>query len=133
MISSSASAQTVRYEPIDEVWRVWNLMLAHGFQPSESIYESLILYLTRQGHFELALQKLSEMSDADLRPTLKVAQAIITTACDLGHPRLAVELAEAFERSSVRRLDGVIWVKCLIASSEALYVSTPLWHFPILL
>ncbi|EKM48927.1 uncharacterized protein PHACADRAFT_265975 [Phanerochaete carnosa HHB-10118-sp] len=112
---------SVRYESIDMVWRVWNLMLANGIQPSEFTYELLILYLTRQGYFELALQKLSEMGDIDLRPTLKTAQSIVILACELGHPRLAVELAESFEHSSVRRLDGVVWVKCLITSSEALY------------
>lgn len=122
--------QTVRYLPLSEHWKIWNLMLAHGIKPNENSYEFVILHLTRNGYFELALQKLSEMADADLRPTLKTAQSIITMACELGHPRLAVELAEAFERSSVRRLDGVVWVKCLIASAEALYADGVLtaWH-----
>ncbi|GJE94436.1 hypothetical protein PsYK624_106060 [Phanerochaete sordida] len=113
--------QAVRYEPVETALKIWNLMLARGISPTEATYELLITNLARYDMFEFALQKLAEMGDAGLKPTLKIAQSIITMACDLGHPRLAVELAEGFERSSVRRLDGVVWVKCLIASAEALY------------
>ncbi|KAI9457073.1 hypothetical protein BJY52DRAFT_520001 [Lactarius psammicola] len=36
-------------------------------------------------------------------------------------PRLALELAENFEASSVRRLGMDVWVSCLLSSSECLY------------
>ena len=108
---------------VEPVWKVWNLMLAHGVKPNDLSYEILILYICKHDNLELALQKLSEMGGIGETPTLKTAQAIVTLACDLGQPRLAVELADAFERSSVRRLDGVVWIKCLIASAETLYVS----------
>jgi pentatricopeptide repeat protein len=113
----------MRYESLDDNWKIWNLMLAHGILPNEAIYEAFISYLCRQGNLELALQKLSEMGDAGILATLRISQNIITLACEMRYPRLAIELAEAFELTSVRRLDGAVWVKCLIASAEALYVS----------
>lgn len=113
----------MRYETIEFMLKVWDLMLAHGIRPNEFTYEILILFTCKTENLEFALQKLSDMSHEDLAPTLKTAQSIVSLACDVNQPRLAVELAEAFERSSVRRLDGIVWMKCLTASAEALYVS----------
>lgn len=126
-------SQTMRYEAMHNMWKAWTLMLAHGIKPTEFSYEIFILFVCRHSNLELALQKLSEMGTADLTPSLKSAQAVISLACDMGQPRLAVELAEAFERSSVRRLDGVVWIKCLIASADALYVRPTSTHIRTLL
>lgn len=112
----------MRYQSMESVEKVWDLMLAHGLKPNDSAYTFLITFVCKQENLEFALQKLSEMGDADLTPTLKTAEAIISLACRLGQPRLAIDIAEAFERSSVRRLDGAVWIECLIASSESLYV-----------
>lgn len=120
------SVQTVRYEHYDIVNKVWDLMLAHNIKPNEGSYEILIGYLTRNQHLELALQKIGEMSQYGLSPSLRTAQQVISLACEFGHPRLAIELATAFESSSVRRLDAETWMKCLIASSDMLYVGLPL-------
>ncbi|OBZ70611.1 hypothetical protein A0H81_09090 [Grifola frondosa] len=97
------------------------LMAEYGIQPNEATYEHLILRYTSMNRIEQALQMLSEMSSLHLSPTLKTAQAVITTASQLGFARLALDLAEAFEQTSVRRLDGDVWAELLISSSDALY------------
>ena len=96
--------------------------------PNETTYEIIILRYTAAEAIELALQCLAEMSSLGLSPTLATATSVITTASKLGYPRLALDLAESFEGSSIRRLDGHVWVECLISSSDALYVRTDLRH-----
>lgn len=112
----------MRYQNLERNWQIWNLMTVHGIHPNEFTYEHLIMYLCRQDNLELALQMLSEMGDKGLLASLKLTQSLIALACDMKYPRLAIELAEAFELTSVRRLEGSVWMKCLIASAEALYV-----------
>lgn len=63
------------------------------------------------------------MNILGLSPTLKTMQTLIRSAAKLGLPRLAVELAESFERTSVRRLEVSTWMECLVSAANALYVS----------
>ncbi|KAH9892476.1 hypothetical protein C8Q73DRAFT_649226 [Cubamyces lactineus] len=104
-----------------ELHRVLKLMDEWSIQPNEITYEIIITRLARVQRLELALQYLAQLGRAGLSPTLTTASAIITTAADLGFPRLALDLALAFEETSVRRLDGEVWVDVLISCAEALY------------
>ena len=97
-------------------------MLSFDIEPTETSYEILVGYYCRQGYFELALQKMAEMGDKGMVASLKLTQAVILLACDMNYPRLAIELANMFETSSIRRLDGSVWIKCLVAAAEGLYV-----------
>ena len=113
-----------------ELHRVLRLMEEWRIQPNEITYEIIITLLARAQRLELALQYLAQLGRAGLSPTLKTASAIITTAAELGFPRLALDLALAFEETSVRRLDTEVWVDVLISSAEALYVSVAFkWCF----
>lgn len=97
-------------------------MKQFNITPNEITYEIIIFRYTESGNLELALQYLAEMGTRGLSPTLKTAGSIINTANRRGFPRLALDLADAFEQSSVRRLEGSVWMECLIASSDALFV-----------
>lgn len=90
--------------------------------PDEQTFDILIKRHILSENFEHALQKLMEVDGRQLSPTLESAQSVIILACESGHPRLALDLAEAFDSSSVRRLDNVVWTKLLIASSQVLWV-----------
>lgn len=99
-----------------------------NMKPDAVAYEIVITQLCKAENLELALQKLAEMSQLQMHPTIRITQNIVKSACRIGLCRLAVDVAEAFEDSSPRRLDGTTWMKCLMASADALYVSdlTPL-------
>lgn len=104
-------------------------MERYGIEPDAITYEILILRCTPKLQVEQALLYLGEMNALGLTPTLKTAQALVVSASRLGLPRLALDLAELFEQSSARRLDGEVWVECLISSAEALFVSAGLYLF----
>ncbi|KZT10732.1 uncharacterized protein LAESUDRAFT_644337 [Laetiporus sulphureus 93-53] len=111
----------LRREDAGEMWSVLETMRQFLVAPNETTYEIIILRYTQDDHIELALQNLAEMGARGLSPTLKTATTLIESAGRLGYPRLALELAEAFEATSVRRLDGDVWLECLLSSAEALY------------
>ncbi|KAL6305233.1 hypothetical protein BKA93DRAFT_780560 [Sparassis latifolia] len=110
-----------RYQDSRKLWEVISMMERFDIRPNESTYEYIILQYAESGNLELALQYLSALGMRGLSPTLKTAQGIIRVAGSMGFPRLALDLAEAFEQTSVRRLDGEVWAECLESSSEALY------------
>lgn len=112
----------MRHLDSSHMWDTLESMGRFEISPNESTYELIILRYAEAGHVELALQFLSELGERGLSPTLKSAQSIILAACKMGFPRLALDLADAFEQTSVRRLDSGVWVNCLIACAESLYV-----------
>ncbi|KAI0663615.1 hypothetical protein C8Q70DRAFT_906868 [Cubamyces menziesii] len=104
-----------------ELHRVLKLMEEWNIQPNEITYEIIITRFTQVRRLELALQYLAQLGRAGLSPTLNTASAVISAAADMGFPRLALDLALAFEETSIRRLDGEVWVDVLISCAEALY------------
>ena len=95
-----------------------------GIEHSEGSYTFLIRRYLDELNLEMAFKLLVEMEYRGLTPTLETAEGIITLAAQRRMPRLALELAENFEASSVRRLGTSAWVSCLLASSECLYVGS---------
>lgn len=77
------------------------------------------------GNLEGALKYLLSAEHRGLVPEAKSAQKVIIMAAQQNHARLAVELAMWFEKNSVRKLDRVVWVHCLLSSAENLYVCVP--------
>ncbi|KAH9935671.1 uncharacterized protein B0H18DRAFT_976775 [Fomitopsis serialis] len=110
-----------RYQPSSALLKLVKTMQDRGIKPNEATYEILILrYLSAQ-QLELALQSLAQMNAAGLSPTLRTAQAVIKTAAALSLPRLALDLADSFEESSIRRLEADVWVDCLLTCAESLW------------
>ena len=90
--------------------------------PNEYTYETIITLFAENHRIELALQFLAKLGPAGLSPTLKTATAVITSAANLGFPQLALDLADSFESTSVRRLEPEVWVDMLVSCAEALHV-----------
>lgn len=105
-----------------ETWRILDMMATYDISPNQTTYEIVILRLLESQNLELSLQYLAEMNKNGLTPSLKTVQGIIRTACALGYPRLALELADAFESTSVRRIENEVWLDCLGSAAEHLYV-----------
>ncbi|KAH9948686.1 hypothetical protein B0H21DRAFT_732616 [Amylocystis lapponica] len=102
---------SVRHLDSSHMWDILESMQGFDISPNEITYEVIVTRFADAGHLELALRFLSELGERGLSPTLKTAQSII----------LAAGRLEAFEQTSVRRLDSEVWVECLVSSSEALY------------
>jgi pentatricopeptide repeat protein len=106
-----------------------------GIEHNERTYAFLIRRYQEDSNLEMAFKLLVEMESRGLTPTLETAENIITLAALRRMPRLALELAENFEASAVRRLGTRVWVSCLLSSSECLYVSaiSSLSQYPLLI
>jgi pentatricopeptide repeat protein len=123
--------QAVRLAPHDATWSVLRMMEEAGIEHTEGTYASLIQRYLADSNLEMAFKLLVEMEGRGLKPRLKTAEGVIILAAQRKMPRLALELAENFEASSVRRLSTHVWVSCLLSSSECLYVgaiSSCPWH-----
>ncbi|KAI0072660.1 hypothetical protein K474DRAFT_1667556 [Panus rudis PR-1116 ss-1] len=108
-------------KPIQATWTIWDMMESYDIAPNQKTFEIYITRLLQSNNLEGALRTLGEMSKLGLSPSLRSAQGIISLACELSNPRLALDLAEAYESTSVRRLEGYIWMDILIASTELFY------------
>lgn len=103
--------------------RVLDRMKELKLSPDSTTYMQVIKKFVRAGNLEAAIRELVEMEEKGLSAKVETAEDIISLAASQGHPRLAIDLAVNFEASSIRRLDSAVWVKCLIAATEDLYVS----------
>ena len=100
------------------------MMKDAGIEHNERTYALLIRRYLDDSNLEMAFKILVEMEGRGLTPTLEAAEGVITLAARRRMPRLALELAENFEGSAVRRLGTHVWVSCLLSSSECLYVGS---------
>ncbi|KAI0295849.1 hypothetical protein B0F90DRAFT_1748918 [Multifurca ochricompacta] len=122
--------QAVRYAPHEATWSVLRMMQGANVELNEGAYALLIQRYLDDSNLEMAFKLLVEMERRGLTPTLNTAEGIITLAARRRMPRLALELAENFEASSVRRLSMRVWVSCLLSSSECLYKEGVLHLWP---
>ncbi|KAI1795700.1 hypothetical protein LXA43DRAFT_733355 [Ganoderma leucocontextum] len=109
--------------PVEQsaLFDVMKMMEEWSITPNEYTYEIVISRFAENQRLELALQFLAKLGPAGLSPTLKTATAVITSAAHLGFPQLALDLADSFESTSVRRLEGEVWVDLLASCSDSLY------------
>ena len=99
------------------------MMEAWNIQPTEQTYEYVVKRLVDNERLESCLQMLAQLGRENLTPTLHTASMVVTCAVNLGYSRLALDLAESFERTSVRRLDAEVWCDILAGCAQSLYVS----------
>lgn len=98
-------------------------MEAENIRPNEQTFFLMIQrHTTDKRNLEFILQCMYVMGSRGLVIELTIAQDVIGLAAELGFPRLALDLAENFEATSVRRLSPETWMRCLASSAEALYV-----------
>ncbi|EGO00063.1 hypothetical protein SERLA73DRAFT_88892 [Serpula lacrymans var. lacrymans S7.3] len=110
-----------RHQPSQYMWDVLHKMEGMDISPNEHTYGLIIERFTAASQLELALQFMNEMGNRGFPPELPTAQSMIKLAAQQSFPRLALDLAENFEATSVRRLDTETWMTCLHSSSEVLY------------
>ena len=91
--------------------------------PNSTTFSYIIDRFTYDGNLEVALQYLYSMKARKLVPELHAVEAVVTLAAHTGYARLAIDLANWFEDSSIRRLDQAVWISCLRSSADSLYVS----------
>lgn len=105
------------------MWDILDKMDAANIPPNERTFQLMIQRHTtpERKNLEFALQCVYEMGTRGLILELTIAQDVIGLAAELGFPRLAIDLAENFEATSVRRLSSETWIGCLASSAEVLY------------
>ncbi|KAG2153753.1 uncharacterized protein EDB93DRAFT_1134621 [Suillus bovinus] len=105
------------------MWDILDKMDAENIPPNERTFQLMIQRHTtpERKNLEFALQCVYELGARGLILDLTIAQDVIGVAAGLGFPRLALDLAENFEATSVRRLSSETWMVCLASSAEALY------------
>ena len=105
------------------MWETVERMKQLNFIPNAQTFSLIMERPLRSENLEMVVQYMGEMVALGLVPELQTAHDAIILASKRGHPRLAIEMANYFEDSSVRRLDNKVWLNLLIVSSEDLYVS----------
>ncbi|KAG2079233.1 hypothetical protein BDR04DRAFT_1086392 [Suillus decipiens] len=105
------------------MWDILGKMEAENITPNEQTFHLMIQrhIVSDKRNLEFVLQCLYELGNRGLVPDLTITQEVIGLAAELGFPRLALDLAENFEATSVRRLSPETWMRCLASSAEALY------------
>ncbi len=102
-----------------------------GVQPDGKTYSFLIVMYTEDRNLELALRYLHEIKSRELTPGVKAIKNIVMLAAELGHPRLAIDIATWFESKFDTPLDKIVWLKCLAGSAQEFYVSPFFLPFPL--
>ena len=62
------------------------------------------------------------MKNQDILPELSAVQDVILLTANCGYSRLAIELSVFYEKTSLRRLDDVVWMTCLASAAQNHYV-----------
>ncbi|KAF5354709.1 hypothetical protein D9756_005214 [Leucocoprinus leucothites] len=112
----------VRFRHSHHVPRVLEKMEACGVKPNPQTMTPIISRYTAEGNLEMAVRHLLSFTAHDMVPGLQAAQSVITLAARNNFARLALDLAEWFERLSTRRLEESVWVNCLLAAAETSYI-----------
>lgn len=97
-------------------------MKSLDIHPDSKTYALILERPLVNENVEMVVQYLGEMMLRRITPELDTAERAIIITTKYCLPKLALELAHAFEYESVRRLDSEVWLNCLICSAENLYV-----------
>ncbi|KAG9012712.1 hypothetical protein FRB93_001265 [Tulasnella sp. JGI-2019a] len=98
-----------------------DLMKAAYVSPNSRSYELILGQWVEQKNLEMCLQDLQTMFDTGVAPTMTIMTDIVGLAADIGRPRLALDLINAYEAGEVERLPVSVWIRVLISSVEEHY------------
>ena len=118
--------QAQRRTDSQRMWDAVDKMIELNVPHTPHTYTFIISRYLLSGNLEVALQFLMDMIARGLVPPLKAAQGVILLAAQLGYPKLSLDLIEFFEETAARSLGSEVWMSCLMASAQDLYVSTVL-------
>lgn len=108
--------------PPDHIWEVIDRMHSLKVEPDSETYNMIIHFFAAAGNLELCLKYYQVMKTSSLKISLPAISNIISLAAGQGYPRLALDLLQAYEEGSVRQVEPEVWMKCLAASAEMLWV-----------
>ncbi|KAJ3992641.1 hypothetical protein F5050DRAFT_1787455 [Lentinula boryana] len=103
------------------LWPIIRAMEEMGVEPNAATYSLIITYFASAKNIEAALRYFHAMKRKGIEPELRTLQLIVQAAADSGHARLALDVLNAFESDSVRRLESDVWINCLTASASCLW------------
>ncbi|KAJ3749045.1 hypothetical protein DFH05DRAFT_1439569, partial [Lentinula detonsa] len=103
------------------LWPIIRAMEEMGVEPNAATYSLIISYFASAKNIEAALRYFHAMKRKGIEPELRTLQLIVQIAADSGHARLALDVLNAFESDSVRRLESDVWINCLTASASCLW------------
>lgn len=92
--------------------------------PNAAIYNYIINLFASSGNTEPALRYLQVMKDKNLAIDLHAFSVLVEAVARQGLPRLALDLIEAFEKETVRKVEPSVWMTVLASASNALWVSS---------
>lgn len=123
-----ALLQAHKQKPSVHIWDILAKMEEMDVEPNAAINTYVLRFFAKDGCVEFALGLFQEAKAKNLLADFGAASLIVRTLALSGHPKLAIELAEAFEEETLRRLETSVWMSCLTASAEDLWVSDYLWR-----
>ncbi|KAJ4468148.1 hypothetical protein J3R30DRAFT_3559656 [Lentinula aciculospora] len=103
------------------LWPIIRTMEDMGVEPNATTYGLIISYFAFVKNIESALRYLYVMKGKGIEPELRTLQLVVEIAAESGNARIALDLVNAFESDSVRRLELDVWVNCLTASVNCLW------------
>ncbi|KAG6812595.1 hypothetical protein H0H92_001946 [Tricholoma furcatifolium] len=104
------------------IWKTLEKMDELGVQPNAQTYLLVIRRLISSDNTEQAIQIYQTMRTQHIVPDVSAAASLIAHVASVGYPRLALDLVTDFEAISDRRLDHSVYLRCLSASVDALYL-----------
>ncbi|PPQ89534.1 hypothetical protein CVT25_012206 [Psilocybe cyanescens] len=119
-----------RNRPYTNLWNAHNRLKQLGIQLTPPVYTSIIDSFAVEGNVEMVLQVFLSMKAQGIIPELAAAQIVVTSVAKNGYSRLAIELAQYFEKASTRQLEPSVWLECLASSAEKLYDDGVLMCWP---
>lgn len=99
-------------------------MEACNIKPNTQTLNIIITRYAAEDNLEMAVRHLLSSPGHGVVPDLQTVQSVIILAARNNFARLALDLANWFERISTRRLEESAWAHCLIAAAETCYVGT---------
>lgn len=94
-----------------------------GVAPNAVTYDHLIRIFTNDNNLEVALRYLQIMKSQKITPSLRTIQSVILLAAKQGYPRLAIDIAVSLEEETIHRVESEIWMSCMAAAANDLWVS----------
>lgn len=96
--------------------------------PDDRTWDYILAQWVEQKNLEMCMQDLQTIFDRGIAPSLNSMSKVIYLAAELGYPRLALDLINAYEEGDVERMPPHVWFRLLVSAVEQHYVrSLNMW------
>lgn len=96
-----------------------------GVTPDAALYSLLVRRFAHDENLELCLFYLQKMREKTLNIEHTAMSDIVFLAAKRNLPQLAINLIEAYEAANIRKVEPEVWLACLTASANLVWVSSP--------